>query len=214
MNAPRRIPKALLAAAALAALGLAGCGGSTPAASTCAEVPDYDKPCAQRGGYSWEPEWREAQAPLPPLPAEDDLERIEAPAVGSRYDVFVDSRNITRGNDGVMRYTVVVVSRTGARNVFHEGLRCLTDQVRTYAYASREGPFRPSVDDTWRPMATRGVRGYQNYLANVIMCDRHGYAWDADKARDALAGQYTAGGVRIERFCRDLDNCGPYNRSD
>ncbi len=211
MKTPR-IPLPTPLPAALLCLALAACSSSEEL-SRCASVPDFDKRCEQRQS-SWSPEWQEAATRLPPPPREQDLVPIDAPSAADGYDYFIDRTSVSRGNDGVMRYTVVVVSRTGARNVFHEGLRCLTDQVRTYAYASREGPFRPSVDDTWRPMATRGVRGYQNYLANVIMCDRHGYAWDADKARDALAGQYTAGGVRIERFCRDLDNCGPYNRSD
>jgi hypothetical protein len=182
-------------------------------ASACNDLPDYDTRCAQ-ATTRWDPEWKEGQTRLPPPPSADDLAPIDAPRAADGYAFFIDRRSVSRGSDGVMRYTVVVESRTGARNVFHEGLRCLTDEVRTYAYATRRGPFRRAGNATWRRIATDGPRGYQDYLANVIMCDRQGYAWDADKALRALSAQYTAGGVLIERSCKDQDRCGPYNRSD
>ena len=37
---------------------------------------------------------------------------------------FVDRASVSHGKDGVMRYTVVVRSASGASSVFHEGLRC------------------------------------------------------------------------------------------
>jgi len=194
------------------ALGLAGCGGSSGALQTCAEVPDSDRACSQ-GGSGWEPEWKETDVALPPLPAAGDLARIEAPLTGSGYDVYVDARNISRGRDGVMRYTVVVRTPGGASNTFHEGLRCETDEVRTYAFATR-GAFSRVDAEAWGTLASRGPRAYQDYLANVIMCDRNGFAWDPQQARDALNAQYTADGVRIERTCTDQQHCGSYNRSD
>jgi len=210
MNLPGRYLARALAAAAV--LGLAGCGGSSSAVGACSDLPDYDKSCAGSGGSGWEPEWVEGQTALPPLPVEGDLERVEAPLLRPGYEVFVDSRNITRGRDGVMRYTVVVLTPGGSRNVFHEGLRCAEDEVRTYAFATR-GDFTRIDDTAWSRMASRGPRAYQDYLANVIMCDRQGYAWDPRQARDALRAQYTAGGVRIERTCTDQQHCGSYNRS-
>ena len=127
--------------------------------------------------------------------------------------MYVDARNISRGRNGVMRYTVVVRTPGGASNTFHEGLRCETDEVRTYAFATR-GEFSRVADEAWSELASRGPRAYQDYLANVIMCDRYGFAWDPQKARDALSAQYTADGVRIERTCTDQQHCGSYIRSD
>jgi hypothetical protein len=208
-----RKSRSTLAVAALAApLALAGCSSAEEAAQACAELPDYDTRCEQRTS-GWSPEWSESQTALPPMPDETKLERIEAPRVGDRYEVFVDPESITRGTDGVMRYSVVVRTPGGVSNAFHEGLRCVTDEVRTYAVAT-SGGFSRVQDETWRPLADRGPRAYQDYLANVIMCDRNGYAWDADKARRALSAQYTAGGVLIERTCTDQQRCGAYNRSD
>ena len=211
MSPPRR--RHFLSLALACALGVAGCGGSSGVVDSCAEVPDADRGCTQRAGSGWEPEWIEAQTPLPPLPVESDLTPIEAPRMDAAYDVLVDARNIVRGRDGVMRYTVVVRTPGGASNTFHEGLRCETDEVRTYAFATR-GDFKRIDDTAWSEMASRGPRAYQDYLANVIMCDRNGYAWDPENARAALRAQYTAGGVLIERSCTDLQGCDIYNRSD
>ena len=194
------------------ALLLAGCSTDSSPVASCAELPDYDTECSKKT-YRYEPAWQEAKTELPATPTEEDLTRVDVPVLDGRYDVFVDRKSVVRGSDGVMRYTVVVQSSSGARNVFHEGLRCLTDEVRTYAFATH-GPFQRADGGDWKPLATRGPRSYQEYLANVIMCDRNGYAWDADRALAALSAQYTAGGVRIEAACRDQDHCGYYNRND
>jgi hypothetical protein len=106
-----------------------------------------------------------------------------------------------------MRYTVFVKSGTGAINIFREGIRCLTGEVRTYAYVSGGDDGFRRLDSDWKLLAARGVRGYQDYLYESIMCDRNGYTWAEEDVIDALTRQYTAGGVRIERFCGNLQDC-------
>ena len=66
----------------------------------------------------------------------------------------------------------------------------------------------------WRPLAIRGVRAYQEYLAAVILCDQNGFAWDAEDAVAALDRQYTAGGVRVRTFCRDCMGVMDERRND
>lgn len=180
----------------------------------CREHPEIYSECGEYN-IKDEPEWKEATSDLPPLPEEQNLAPIDAFEAREDFDYFVDRASIALGSDEVMRYSVVLRSKTGKVNVFHEGIRCATSQARTYAYASSGGEFRRSANARWKLPLASGARGYQAYLANVIMCDRQGHAWQPSRAIAALDAQYTAGGVRIERHCLDLQDCaGYYQRHD
>ena len=85
-------------------LALAGCSTPEEVAQTCADLPDRDTSCSQ-GASNWSPEWAESQTDLPPLPDDSRLQRIEAPRVDGRYEVFVDPDSIARGADGVRRWS-------------------------------------------------------------------------------------------------------------
>lgn len=202
-------PRALATlAAVLSALFLNACSQPGEVVEACHDTPNRESNCTQYHS-NWEPEWKEDKSALPALPREEDLVPIDAPNGAPGYSYAVDRATLEEGDDGVMRYTVMVKSGSGAVNVFREGIRCLTGEVRTYAYAGGgNDAFRPLGGD-WGPLSARGTRGYQDYLYEAIMCDRHGYAWSKERVLESLAIQYTAGGVRIERFCGNLHDCRP-----
>ena len=196
------------------ALLISACSANNGDLVRCTENPDIDDGCGAYKGPD-EPQWKEATVALPPLPKVENLRPIDAFEASKNYDYLLDRASISRSSDGVMRYSVVVRSASGKENAFHEGIRCLTSEARTFAYASTTGVFVSSASGAWKPVADSGVRGYQSYLAHVIMCDRHGYEWTAAKAVAALDAQFTADGVRIERECLDLQSCvGSYQRHD
>ena len=187
-------------------VALAGCLTPGPLlAQFCGDVADYNTNCDRSKKSYYEEAWREQETVLPPLPEQKNLRAIDANRADPRYDYLLDKASINRGVDDVMRYTVVVESSTGVRNVFHEGIRCLTDEVKTFAYASGDREFKRTTGSRWQRIAVNGVRAYQEYLASVILCDANGYAWDTDKAIAALSAQYTDGGVRVTRSCRDCE---------
>jgi hypothetical protein len=107
-----------------------------------------------------------------------------------------------------MRYTVAVVSSSGVRNIFYEGLRCDENEVKTYAYASKGGKFRPTHKSRWRSVSNKGASAYQDFLKGVIVCDSNGFRWDAEKARNALNKQYLPNGQRRGVTCRSCDSDG------
>lgn len=43
---------------------------------------------------------------------------------------FIDGSTISVGADQVIRYTLVIVSSSGAQNISYEGMRCLTAEKR------------------------------------------------------------------------------------
>ena len=108
--------------AALFAL-LAGCAGPQPVSD------DFEvKP------------WESQKALLPPLPKQEDLIQFVAGATRS-FTYFVDRASISVPQRGVVRYTLVARSASGAVNISYEVIRCDTYERKTYAFG-RE-------DDTW-----------------------------------------------------------------
>lgn len=209
-----RSPSRLRSVPGIAAAMLISCLPCVALAQSCGNVADRGAYCPGEDKERWEEDWQEAVSALPPLPSDENLRALDADRADPRYEYLLDRASIRRGKDGVMRYVVVVTSPTGSRNVFFEGIRCETDEAKTYAFAGTGSAFSRSTGSRWAPVAIRGVRAYQEYLAAVILCDRNGFAWDAENAVTALDRQYTAGGVRIKSFCRDCMDVMDERRND
>jgi hypothetical protein len=156
----------------------------------------------------YEEEWQESKLVIPPLPKDNEFKQLAVTEASERYTYYMDEKSITLGTDGVMRYTVAVVSSSGVRNIFYEGLRCDENEVKTYAYASKGGKFRPTYKSRWRTVSNKGASAYQDFLKGVIVCDSNGFPWDAEKARNALNKQYLPNGQRRGLTCRSCDSDG------
>lgn len=121
--------------------------------------------------------WSEIdQIALPQAPRDADLVRLDSELVEGRYEYFIDRASISLGADKVLRYTVVLESKTGVRNIFYEGIRCATSEFRTYAYATQTGEFRPLTSKSWQKLKTTGPYNYRRLLAERYVCDREGWA--------------------------------------
>jgi hypothetical protein len=77
------------------------------------------------GGKSWV----ELQVQLPAYPKAENLLPFDAgPASNNLH--YIDAPSIVVGGDGIVRYTLVIKSPSGATNISYEGMRCATDGVR------------------------------------------------------------------------------------
>ena len=77
--------------------------------------------------------WEEVAVQLPASPKESSLQPFYVSATtDNRFWVDLDSVSV--GSDGVVRYTLVVRTGTGAKNVSYEGMRCETRERRLYAF--------------------------------------------------------------------------------
>ena len=86
--------------------------------------------------YENEKPWVEIQGKMPDYPKPENLLEFDAgPASNNLH--FVDSSSISVGEDGVVRYSLVVKSPTGAMNVSYEGIRCQTNEARFTPMAAR-----------------------------------------------------------------------------
>ncbi|MEP6790596.1 MAG: CNP1-like family protein [Ramlibacter sp.] len=101
-------------------------------------------------GFTQDPDWKEAEAPLPTTLNTAKLIKLEMPRSTLNYGV--DPASVRLDADGIVRYVVVATSSSGAVNAFQEGIRCNTGEFRTYArYNPGSGWVRmPGL--TWRSM--------------------------------------------------------------
>ncbi|MBW7902403.1 MAG: CNP1-like family protein [Rhodocyclaceae bacterium] len=176
----------LLRQALLAALiGTASC------AAVAASVPE-DLELLQKnilGGREdafEEKEWAEAESQLPPAPVDGDLVPID---VGSRTEnrFAVDVQSVTYGADDVIRYTLVITSSGGVRNVTYEGMRCETAERRVYAFGRRDGSWSKARKSEWVRIVDNNLNRHHAALFKDYFCTTGGSVSDTAGARRVLA---------------------------
>lgn len=107
---------------------------------------------------------------LPPLPQESNLLPFEVSG-NTPLQFAIDRNSLTVGSDGVVRYTVVVTSPSGARNVNYEGIRCDTYEWRLYAglNADHDGWDRTVANDFTR-IENGALNAYHAALYQDYLC--------------------------------------------
>lgn len=116
------------------------------------------------------PEWREQGLVIPPWPRDADLIGIDIERPDFPYRVFVDGASLSVGkDDGVVRFTAVLRSRSGVDNVSFEGIRCTRHQYRRYAYGSG-GKFHEIPHSAWKWLSHSRQDIYRNVLADRYLC--------------------------------------------
>jgi hypothetical protein len=94
-------------------------------------------------------EWVEANVPAAPTFSKEKLIPIDMPHHVS-VKVGIDPDTLVVGEDGVVRYVVVMTNATGTVNAAYEGIRCATDEVKTYSRYSASGEWRPISEPKWQ----------------------------------------------------------------
>lgn len=126
---------------------------------------------AQGGIFSGpDPNWREEEVALPPAPVEGSLRSFFVSAA-SPNKFFVDERSISVGDDGVIRYVLVVRTQGGAENVSFEGIRCASGERRIYALGRSDGSWVVARRSEWEPISNNAYNRPQAALAVDFFCD-------------------------------------------
>lgn len=116
-------------------------------------------------------EWAENKVEtLPPLPHEQDLIAFDV-SQNTPLKFSIDAKSLSVGSDGVVRYTVVITSPSGAHNVNYEGIRCETYDWRLYAglNADHDGWDRTVAND-WMRIENGNLNAYQASLYQDYFC--------------------------------------------
>ncbi|AOI91149.1 CNP1-like family protein [Burkholderia pseudomultivorans] len=107
---------------------------------------------------------------LPALPQTADLLPFNV-SQNTPLKFFVDAKSLAVGSDGVVRYTVVITSPAGARNVNYEGIRCDTYEWRQYAgLNSDHDAWDRTVENDWRRIENGELNAYHSALYQDYLC--------------------------------------------
>ena len=114
--------------------------------------------------------WVEGEIVFPEPPVEAGLrEFFVSAASANRF--FIDERTLTVGDDGIVRYVLVVRSSGGAENVSFEGIRCATGERRIYALGRTGGQWSPARQSEWTPIVDNAYNRPRAALAFDYFCD-------------------------------------------
>lgn len=132
--------------------------------------------------FEEEKPWVEVEAALPEYPRPESLIQFYVSAVASNA-FMVDSKSLSVGEDGVVRYVIVVKTSGGATNVSFEGMRCKTKERRLYALGRN--------DNTWARARTKewtNIRpgSHQAVLYKEYFCPGGAAIYKAEEGVDAL----------------------------
>ncbi|MDR2165720.1 MAG: CNP1-like family protein [Zoogloeaceae bacterium] len=119
--------------------------------------------------FEEKPEWKENEVELPPYPKDEDLARFYVSAT-ARNRFFVDLAHLSVGSDGVVRYTLVIVSPAGVRNVTREGMRCQTAERRIYASGRLDGVWSKTRGERWFPVREATANRHHAALYSEFFC--------------------------------------------
>ena len=129
--------------------------------------------------------WVEARVTAPAYPSDGALIPVDLGTRGDTFRYLIDTTSVSVGDDGVTRYTVVLVSQGGGRNVLFEGIRCQTGSAKRYAFGVA-GAFESLQSSDWELIRQNGPRAYQFTLARGYLCTRRSLPFDAATATSRL----------------------------
>lgn len=130
-------------------------------------------------------EWKELEVTLPAAPKSGNLREFYVSAVATNH-YFIDSSSLAVGNDGIVRYVLVVRTEGGAENVSFEGIRCAEHTWKLYATGSTDGQWRTARISEWRPIENKPVNRYHAALSKELFCPDGNPIATADEGRRAL----------------------------
>ena len=94
-------------------------------------------------------DWVEGPVPQPPAFSVDHQIAIDMPP-HLTVKVGVDPATISVGTDGVVRYVVIMTNGNGNTNALYEGIRCVSDEVKSYARLNSAGQWSAVSSPIWK----------------------------------------------------------------
>ncbi|GMR07696.1 MAG: CNP1-like family protein [Gammaproteobacteria bacterium] len=114
--------------------------------------------------------WKEGKIILPRYPRSRHLMEFTVDSAGAPFEYFIDRESLSIGQDYIVRFTVVIKSKSGAENVIYEGIRCETQEYKTYAYGSQDEKFMKASNPSWNILTRSGGTAYRYELYANYLC--------------------------------------------
>lgn len=121
------------------------------------DFDDQDKP------------WQEITVQLPAAPLPENLLPFYVSPTATQ-SFAIDTKSLTIGSDGVVRYTLVAQSPSGVKNISYEGIRCQSNERKLYAFGRQDGTWSRSRRDKWEPISSNAANRQHAALAQDYLC--------------------------------------------
>lgn len=170
---------ARVALAALTLFVLAACSGMSPTPAEPArgrgdsDLPNTALPSEKSSFFGPRPRLPELELALPPAPRQENLESVTLLNV-TKNTVALDRKALVVGSDDVVRYTLVITSPSGVRNVSYEGIRCDPNEWKVYAIGRTDGTWSTVSDPQWKEVQNRDYNDIHYTLAKESFCGLNG----------------------------------------
>jgi hypothetical protein len=151
---------------------------------------DRERSNASGAKSDWEKEEEarnrvEPEVALPAPPAKDGLIEFFVTSASS-FKFYIDPKSLSVGDDGVVRYTFVARSPSGAETISYEGIRCGGQGTyRIYAFADR-GKWTKNAGAEWREILPKTVQRWHAVLRSQYFCPTRYSIQTAAEGLDAL----------------------------
>ena len=113
--------------------------------------------------------WSEIEAQLPAPPKLENLIAFDAGGA-TPHRFYIDAAALSVGEDGIVRYTIVVKTAGGATNVSFEGIRCATQEQKYYAAGRSDGKWMRARDAQWRRVEYKELNRHHGVLYSDFFC--------------------------------------------
>jgi hypothetical protein len=127
---------------------------------------------APAGNYPAEVEWVEAAVPDAPTFSTAQGIAIDLPHHVS-VKVALDPATLVIGSDGVVRYVVYMTNLSGSVSAVYEGIRCTTDEVKTYARWSPSSQWTRTTEPAWKEINSNLPFKHAFAIARQGACEVH-----------------------------------------
>jgi hypothetical protein len=125
--------------------------------------------------------WQEIAIQLPATPSAEDLIPFETISAVATQSFAIDPKSLTVGSDGVVRYTLVSTSASGAKNISYEGIRCHSLERKLYAFGHANGTWSRSRRDNWESIPRHSTNNHHATLALEYFCDGRAVSGNANE---------------------------------
>lgn len=116
------------------------------------------------------PVWQESAINLPAAPKKENLLSFYVSPTAT-IDFAIDAKSVSVDKDGVVRYTLVAISRAGATNISYEGIRCQSAEKKLYAFGQPDGSWSRARRDSWDVIRENNANRQHATLALEYFCD-------------------------------------------
>lgn len=113
--------------------------------------------------------WEEIAVQLPAPPLAGNLLPFEVSG-NATQSFAIDTKSLTVGSDGVIRYTLVATSASGVQNISYEGIRCASFEKKLYAFGHTDGSWSRARHSEWRLIVRNAANRQHAILFKDFFC--------------------------------------------